>query len=56
MLQIIGSALAIILLLLKEWFGWTKEKKEKVKKILKEVDKAKDIKSITRLFDKINRV
>lgn len=55
MFQIIGSALAIIFLLLKEWFSYSRTKKEKVKKILKEVPDAKTLKSITRIFDRINR-
>ena len=56
MLEIIGNALKLIMLLLGKWFEFSAEKKQKAKDILKEVPNAKDPGSITRAFDAINRL
>lgn len=56
MWAVIGTALQLILLLLQRWFKFSDEKKEKAKEILKEIPNAKDPSSITRAFDRINRL
>jgi len=56
MLEIIGAVLKILQMLLGKWFELSSEKKEKAKEILKEVPSAKTPASITRLFDRINRL
>lgn len=56
MLEIIGAVLRILQMLLGRWFEFTDEKKEEAKAILKEVPDAKDVASITRIFDRINRI
>ena len=56
MLEIIGSALKLLLMLLGEWFKFSNEKKAKAKEILKEVPNAKTASDITRIFDSINRM
>ena len=50
------AALQIIAMVLKWWFGLDDQKKAKAKELLKEVDSAKDVSSITTLFDRINRM
>ena len=56
MIAVIGAAFQIVFMLLKEWFKWNDEQKAKAKEILKEVPSAKDVASITRIFDRINRL
>jgi hypothetical protein len=56
MLEIIGNALKLIMLLLGKWFEFTAEKKAKAKEILKGVSNAKDPSTITAMFDAINRL
>jgi len=56
MLEIIGNALKLIMMLLGKWFEYTDEQKAKAKEILKEVPNAKDPSSITAMFDRINRL
>lgn len=56
MLEIIGAVLKILSMLLGRWFQFTDEKKEEAREILKEVPDAKDVKTITHLFDRINRI
>jgi hypothetical protein len=56
MLEIIGNALKLIMMLLGKWFEFSAEKKAKAKEILKEVPNAKDPSSITAMFDRINRL
>lgn len=56
MWAIVGSALTLLILLVKEWFSYNAEKKDKVREILKEVPNAKTASDITRLFDRINRI
>lgn len=50
----IGTALQIIAMVLKWWFGLDAEKKAKAKELMKGVPNAKDPSSITRMFDSIN--
>ena len=56
MWAVIGSVFQLLLLLLKRWFAFSDKQKEKAKEILKEVPNAKDPVSITRAFDRINRM
>lgn len=56
MIAAIAAGLQIALLLLSHWFKASDEKKEAMKEILKEVPSAKDIGSITHVFDRINRL
>lgn len=56
MLEIIGAVLKILSMLLGRWFQFTDEKKEEAREILKEVPSAKSPESITRIFDRINRI
>jgi len=56
MLEIIGAVLKILQMLLGQWFDFTDSQKQQVKEILKEVPDAKDVASVTRLFDRINRI
>jgi len=56
MLEIIGAVLKILQMLLGKWFELSSEKKEKAKEILAEVKDAKTPASVTRIFDRINRL
>lgn len=56
MWAIIGTALQIMMLLLKKWFEFNDEKKQKAKEILKEAKDAKTASDYTRIFDGINRL
>jgi len=56
MIEIIAQGLKIIFMLLGKWFELSAEKKAKAKEILKESKDANDPKSITRVFDKLNRL
>jgi hypothetical protein len=53
----IAAIFQLLLLFFSQWFKAKDEKKEEIKKILKEdVPNAKDASSIIRMFDRINRV
>jgi len=56
MLAVIGAVIQIALILLKVWSDSDKEKKKQMNDILKEVPSAKTPESITRIFDRINRL
>lgn len=56
MLEIIGAVLKILQMLFGKWFELSADKKQKAKEILKEVPSAKTPASVTRLFDRINRL
>ena len=56
MIALIGQVLSLVLMLLGKWFEFSSEQKKKAKEILKEVPDVKDVKSITRMFDRINRL
>jgi hypothetical protein len=56
MLAVIGAALQLLLLVLGKLFSMDAEKKAKAKEILSGVKGAKDVASITRTFDAINRL
>lgn len=55
-LTAIGTLLQIIFLILQKWFEFNDEQKKKAQEILKEIPSAKDPASITRAFDRINRL
>jgi hypothetical protein len=54
MIAVIGAAIQLIFLIVKKWFEMNDERKAEAKEILKEVPSAKDVSSITRIFDRIN--
>lgn len=56
MIPLIGAVIQIALILLKVWADSDKEKKAKISEILKEVPSAKTPESVTRIFDRINRL
>jgi len=56
MVAIIGAVIQIAFILIKVWADSDKEKKAKIDEILKEVPSAKTPESVTRIFDRINRL
>lgn len=56
MIAAIVAGLQLALLLFTKWFQFKDEKREEVRALIKEVPNAKDVASVTRLLDAINRL
>ena len=52
----IVAGIQLVLLLLTKWFAYKDERKEEVRTLIKELPNAKDVESITRTLDAINRL
>jgi hypothetical protein len=56
MIAAIVAGLQLALLLFTKWFQFKDERKEEVRQLIKELPNAKDVESITRTLDAINRL